>query len=96
MKTLSYNGRGWWAGNTTRFKKADDAVKVYGKDNVTRVAPGVWLITKNNEPHELLLMHRDAPKVARAKTAVVSLPVATAKKTRRTCPAPKCKTACKR
>jgi hypothetical protein len=81
MRTLSYLGRGWWGGVAGSFKKADDAIRIHGKENVTRIGPGVWLITKNNEPHQLLLMQRDeaSSKKVRvrttAKAKAIAIPV---------------------
>jgi hypothetical protein len=79
MRTLSYVGQGWWSHGETRFKKAEDAIKIYGKDNVSRIGPGVWICSKNNNPVELLLMAREeSPKKvvkAKAKAKAVAIPV---------------------
>jgi len=86
MRTLSYVGRGWWSHGEAKFKKAEDAIKSFGKDNVSRIGPGVWLCTKNNEPAALLLMARDeSPKKrVRTKAKAKALTVApTAPKTKR-------------
>ena len=100
MRTLSYVGRGWWSQSEAKFKKAEDAIKSYGKDNVSRIGPGVWLCTKNNEPTELLLMARDeSPKKrvrtkARAKAVAIPVVATKAKRNTSTCAkAGACKTA---
>lgn len=74
MKTLNYVGRGWWSGSRTKYKKAEEAIKVYGKTNVSRIGPGVWLCVRNNEPVELILMHKDEQKPAAAapKTKIIA------------------------
>lgn len=80
MRTMSYVGQGWWSQGSTKFKKAEEAIKIYGKQNVNRIGPGVWLCTKNNEPVELLLMARDEAARSRPKTAIKAK-VATVAKT---------------
>lgn len=79
MRTLSYVGRGWWGKAVSKFKKAEDAIKVYGKTNVSRIGPGVWLCIKNGEPAELILMEREETARKRiratAKPKAVAIPV---------------------
>lgn len=67
MRTLNYVGRGWWSHGAARFKWADDAIKVYGKDNVSQIGPGVWLCTKDDTPVELLIMEREQNPKAKTK-----------------------------
>lgn len=67
MRTLNYVGRGWWSQSAARFKWADDAIKIYGKDNVSQIGPGVWLCTKDDTPVELLLMECEQNPKAKTK-----------------------------
>lgn len=73
MRTLKYVGRGWWSQVATKFKKTEDAIKVYGKDNVARIGPGVWLCTENSvgsnngTPLELLIMECEQNPKAKTK-----------------------------
>ena len=79
MTTLSYGGRGWWSRSATQLKKSEDAIKIYGEDNVSRIGPGVWLCSKNGAPNQLLLMVREeSPKErvqAKARAKAVAIPV---------------------